>query len=52
MIPNQCHLCHRVCDRRTMIPCSACGNLLCPDCAKEGGLCHDCAQREDLQQSL
>ena len=52
MIPYPCQMCHSICDQRTMIPCTRCGVLLCPACAKEGGLCRDCLEHEELQQSL
>ena len=44
---NECCMCGKRGDTRSMRKCGLCGQLLCDDCAERNvGLCDDCAQNE------
>ncbi len=44
---NECSMCGKRGDQRSMRKCGLCGLLLCDDCAERNvGLCDDCAQNE------
>lgn len=44
---NECIMCGRRGDVRSLHRCGFCGQLLCDDCAeRNSGLCDDCASNE------